>query len=68
MSMSIFKQKVWVIKITSRQAGKSLAVKYAVEAALARGQRVLIVSATNTCLVIPGPWKYQPSFVRDNYE
>ena len=51
-----------------RQSGKSIAAKYAVEAAIARGQRVLIVSANNTCLIIPGPWKYQPSFVRDNYK
>jgi hypothetical protein len=52
----------------SRQSGKSLAVKYALEAAIARGQRVLVVSANNTCLIIPGPWKYQPSFVRDSYK
>jgi hypothetical protein len=52
----------------SRQTGKSLAAKYILEAAIARGQRVLVVSANNTCLVIPGPWKYQPSFVRSEYE
>jgi hypothetical protein len=51
-----------------RQAGKSLAAKYILEAAIARGERVLVVSANNTCLIIPGPWKYQPSFVRDSYE
>jgi archaeosine-15-forming tRNA-guanine transglycosylase len=52
----------------SRQSGKSLAAKYVLEAAIARGERVLVVSANNTCLIIPGPWKYQPSFVRDSYK